>query len=118
MVLECHRDTSAKAGAVTHARTELLGSCPGSQTPGWNEQAEVAALVILAVAQIEAALSEAERSVRALGSAFVSIANAIEPIAELVLTSDGRSGRLIDPRLRCSPTISGAPSWPCSSTTG
>jgi hypothetical protein len=93
MVLECHRDTSTKAGAVTHARTGLLGSCPGSQTPGWNEQAEVATLVILAVAQIEAALSEAERSVRALGSAFVSIANAIEPIAGgLVPTSDGGSG--------------------------
>ena len=92
MVLECHRDTSTKAGAVTHARTGLLGSCPGSQTPGWNEQAEVATLVILAVAQIEAALSEAERSVRALGSAFVSIANAIEPIGGLVPTSDGGSG--------------------------
>ena len=93
MVLERHRDTSAKAGAVTPTRTGLFGSCPGSQTPGWNEQAEVAALVTLAVAQIEAALSEAERSVRALGSAFVSIANAIEPIAGgLVLTCDGGSG--------------------------
>jgi hypothetical protein len=92
MLLERHRDTSTKAGAMTPTRTGLLGSCPGSQTPGWNEQAEVAALVTLAVAQIEAALSEAERSVRALGSAFVSIANAIEPIAGgLVLTSDGGS---------------------------
>lgn len=93
MVLERHRDTSAKAGAVTPTRTGLLVSCPGSQTPGWNEQAEAAALVTLAVAQIEAALSEAERSVRALGSAFVSMANAIEPIAGgLVPTSDEGSG--------------------------
>ncbi|MGH8572456.1 MAG: hypothetical protein ACREX8_07770 [Gammaproteobacteria bacterium] len=78
---------------MTPTRTELFVSCPGSQTPGWNEQAEAAALVTLAVAQIEAALSEAERSVRALGSAFISIANAIEPIAGgLVLTSDTGSG--------------------------
>jgi hypothetical protein len=93
MVLERHRDTSAKASAVTPTLTGLFVSCPGSQTPGWNEQAEVAALVTLAVAQIEAALSDAERSVRALGSAFVSMANVIEPIAGgLVLTSDGGSG--------------------------
>ncbi len=93
MVLERHRDTSAKAGAVTPTRTGLLVSCPGSQTPGWNVEAEVAALVTLAVAQIEAALSEAERSVHALGSAFLSMANAIEPIAGgLVPTSDGGSG--------------------------
>jgi hypothetical protein len=93
MVLERHRDTSAKAGAVTPTRTGLFVSCPGSQTPGWNEQAEAAALVTLAVAHIEAALSEAECSMRALCSAFVSIANAIEPIAgELGLTSDGGSG--------------------------
>ncbi|MGH8479607.1 MAG: hypothetical protein ACREXK_08555 [Gammaproteobacteria bacterium] len=78
---------------MTPTRTGLFVSCPGSQTPGWNAEAEVAALVTLAVAQIEAALSEAERSVRALCSAFVSIANAIEPIAGgLNLTSDGRSG--------------------------
>ena len=92
MVLERHRDTSAKASAVTPTRTGLFGSGPRSQTPGWNEQTEVAALVTLAVAQIEAALSEGERSVRALVGAFVSIANAIEPIAGgLVLTSDGGS---------------------------
>ncbi len=78
---------------MTPTRTGLLVSCPGSQWPGWNEPAEVAALVTLAVAQIEAALSEAERSVRALCSAFVSIANAIEPIAGgLPLVSDGGSG--------------------------
>lgn len=92
MVLEHHRETSAKAGGVAPTRTGPLFSGPGSQTPDWNKQAEVAALVTLAVAQIEAALSEAGRSVCALGTAFLSIANAIEAIAGgLVLTSDGES---------------------------
>jgi hypothetical protein len=91
-MLERHRDTSAQASAVTPTRTGRLVSCPGSQTPGWNEQAAAAALVTLAVAEIEAGLTEAERSVCALGSAFLSIANAIQSHAgEPVVPPDGES---------------------------
>ncbi|MGQ0591329.1 MAG: hypothetical protein ACT4QB_01425 [Gammaproteobacteria bacterium] len=78
---------------MTPTRPGPLFSGPGSQTPGWNKQAEGAALMTLAATQIEAALSEAEHSVCALGTTFLRIANAIEAIAgRPVLTSDGGSG--------------------------
>ncbi len=62
-----------------HAELPVIGLEDWASS--WDRRDDAAALVTLAAVQIEAALSEAEHSVCALGAALVSIAQAIEPIA-------------------------------------
>ncbi len=83
-----------RIGAMTRVPAEFPEMSPENSASGPDRRDDAAALVTLAAAQVEAALAEAEPSVCALGAALVSIAEAIEPIANgKGLHPAGRCGR-------------------------